>query len=68
MEKAKIKSITVNWFYTTDNGEEYSIYEVGVFVREIIDNRRHDDGIKVIHRDGTVTKEFNINSIEYYKI
>jgi len=67
MQKARIKSIIVNWFYTTENGEEYSKIEVGKVVSEIIDNRQHDDGILIIFNDGTKLKEFNINQIEFFK-
>lgn len=63
----KIKKIIVNWFYTTENGEEFTSYEVGKNgVFGIVDQRVAEDGLLVVMANGTKIKEFNINHIEYY--
>ena len=68
----KVKSIIVEWFYTTEHGSEGTFYEVGKSgVSEIIENEPHNGLQKwnflIIKEDGTKIREFNINTVTYFK-
>lgn len=68
--KNKIKAIIFDWFYTTENGEEYCCCRVGeAGVTKIEYHPAMGEGDRhycdVCYEDGSVIRKFNLNSIEF---
>jgi hypothetical protein len=66
----KVKSVTFNWFYSEDSGEEFSSYTVGkTTVTKIEYHSPMGEGDRhycdVYCEDGCVMRIFNLNSVEF---
>ena len=66
----KVKSIIFDWFYSTENGEEYCSRTVGKLgVNKIEYHPAMGEGDRhfcdVYHEDGSVIRKFNLNSVEF---
>ena len=71
-KELKVKAIIIDWFYSIENGEEYTSMRVGsTGVKEIKYHIPMGEGDKhfcdVYYEDGSVIRKFNINSIEFDK-
>jgi hypothetical protein len=69
----RIRKIICNWFYTTENGEEYESYEVGH--NEVVEIERHiprngleRDFCLVKLENGTEVIKFNVDSINFKEV
>lgn len=62
-----IRAIEYNWFFTKDEGESVSIYEVGVFYNKMGKCKNIEEietgGIRVWFDTGRTHEIFNINSV-----
>lgn len=72
MDFIKCSEITVDWFYTTEVGEEYIKYMVGQNdVSEILYHESKFEGDKhycdIVFTNGKRIREFNVSYLEFMK-
>ena len=59
----KLKRVVVDWFYSTENGEEYTVFDVS---SDTIDTILHyDKFVRVHYANNRIVDYYNINSVEY---
>ena len=66
----KVKAIIFDWFYSTENGEQYCSSRVGKLgVSKIEYHPAMGDGDRhfcdVYYEEGSVIRKFNLNSVEF---
>lgn len=67
----KIKSVLYNWFYTTENGEEYTYLEVSKSIGELTVVKIIENEVKgkicydAYYDNGTMERIFNASQVFY---
>lgn len=70
MDRKTVREVFVNWFYSTEIGEQYFVYRVEERgVKEIEYHAPMGEGDRhycdITLEDGTRRREFNINSVVF---
>ena len=59
----KLRRAVVDWFYSTENGEEYTMFDVSDDAIKMI--LHYDSFVRVFYNNGRIIDNHNINSVEY---